>query len=183
MTIARVWRSKISSTRQSNEASASTSAGAPVMSGNLSPSNRASPSTPLRPAKREASAPCWAARIFTAKAPACVSTASVDEQRSRQITSEGGDSESEASAIAVHPALFSVRACHDRDARGEFAHREAKIPTLGVRMHPAHRFSVTTGSSSTSGSVRMIGRWCSCIGLLAPAQTNGLSPSHRCRSL
>src|ERR1700722_8233749 len=105
MTTAWVWRVTISSTRQSNEASESTRAGAPVSSADQSPSsNRASPSTPLPPAKREASAPCWAARIFTAKVPACVSTASVDEERSRQITSEGGDRESEASAVAVQPA-------------------------------------------------------------------------------
>jgi hypothetical protein len=74
-------------------------------------------------------------------------------------------------------ALFSVRACHDRDAGGEFPHREAKIRTLGVRRHCAHRFSVTAGSSSTCGRVRIIGRWRSCIGLITPAQTNGLSPS------
>ena len=54
--------------------------------------------------------------------------------------------------------LFSVRAGDDRDARGEFAHREAKIRNLRVRMHRAHRFSVTTRSSSTSGSVGMVGR-------------------------
>src|SRR4029077_11964875 len=62
------------------------------------------------------------------------------------------------------------------NARGEFAHREPKIRTLGVRMHRAHRFSVTAGSSSTSGSVRMIGRSPSCTDLLTPAQTNGPGP-------
>jgi hypothetical protein len=61
--------------------------------------------------------------------PACVSTASVDEERSRQITSEGGDRESEASAVAVQPArsfpfahvTIATPEANSRIARRKFA--------------------------------------------------------------
>jgi|ERR1700677_2202026 hypothetical protein len=83
----------------------------------------------IPPAKRAASAPCWAARIFTAKAPACVNMASVDEERSRQTTSEGGERESEASAVAVQPArsfpfehvTIATPEANSRIARRKFA--------------------------------------------------------------
>ncbi len=107
----------------------------PSSSADQSPSsNRASPSTPLPPAKREASAPCWAARIFTAKAPACVSTASVDEERSRQITSEGGDKESEASAVAVQPARsfpFAHVTIATPEANSRIARRKSALLASG----------------------------------------------------
>ena len=54
------------------------------------------------------------------------------------MTSEGGERESEVGAVAVQPARsVPFRACHDRDAGGEFAHREAKIRALGIRLHRA----------------------------------------------
>jgi hypothetical protein len=68
--------------------------------------------------------------------------------------------------LALHAGLqgYSPRRC-----------RLASIgPASTKKRHRAHRFSVTTGSSSTSGSVRTIGRWRTCTGLLTPAQTNGL---------
>ena len=149
MTIAWVWRSRISSTRQSIAASASPSSGAPVTSVDpVALAKRAAPCTPPRPAKRSASASCRAPRILTAKAPHSRRRASVVALRSMQTSSEGGVSDSEESAVAVQPARCRRAAGDDRDASGEFAHREAKRRALGVGRRSAHAidFVIATGA-------------------------------------
>ena len=134
MTMAWVWRSTISSTRQSMPASASASSGAPVTSVTQSPrAKRSAPLTPPRPAKRSASARAAAPSTLTAKAPHSRRRASVAAARLMQTTSEGGRQRKRGQRRhRAAGARFALAASHDGDAGGEFAHGESESRALGV---------------------------------------------------
>jgi hypothetical protein len=92
--------------RQSNATTAEASTGLPVVSTDHSPvAKRSEPCTPVRPAKMSAISAPLSPSVFTQKTPFSTTTGLVWLRRLRHISSVGGASDTEQTAVAVAPVL------------------------------------------------------------------------------